>query len=113
MTTRSACPACWPMSARPCTVLMDGVATRSCITPVADVAGKKITTIEAIDAAVVHPQADQPQAAPQQQAEDEVHPEEHGAVHHVEDLEADEERSDHDEDGGRIGFGHEAREERL
>ncbi|WP_028312220.1 (2Fe-2S)-binding protein [Derxia gummosa] len=33
-----------------CTVHVDGQATRSCITPVSAVAGKKITTIEAIGA---------------------------------------------------------------
>jgi isoquinoline 1-oxidoreductase alpha subunit len=32
-----------------CTVLIDGNATRSCITPLAAVAGKDITTIEGID----------------------------------------------------------------
>lgn len=68
---------------------------------------------EAVDAAVVHPQPDQPHAGPQHQAEDKVDPEEDRAVHHVEDLEADEERGDHDEDGGCIGLGHEAREEGL
>ena len=31
-----------------CTVHVDGAATRSCITPVSSVAGKKITTIEAV-----------------------------------------------------------------
>ncbi len=31
-----------------CTVHIDGVATRSCITPISDVAGKSVTTIEAI-----------------------------------------------------------------
>ena len=31
-----------------CTVHIDGVATRSCVLPIAAVAGKKITTIEAI-----------------------------------------------------------------
>jgi isoquinoline 1-oxidoreductase alpha subunit len=31
-----------------CTVQLDGQATRSCITPVSAVAGKKVTTIEAI-----------------------------------------------------------------
>jgi isoquinoline 1-oxidoreductase alpha subunit len=31
-----------------CTVHVDGAATRSCITPVGTVAGKKITTIEAV-----------------------------------------------------------------
>ena len=33
-----------------CTVHLDGAATRSCITPVGSVAGKKITTIEAVGA---------------------------------------------------------------
>jgi aerobic-type carbon monoxide dehydrogenase small subunit (CoxS/CutS family) len=33
-----------------CTVLIDGSPTRSCITPVGDVQGKKITTIEGISA---------------------------------------------------------------
>jgi len=32
-----------------CTVLIDGVATRSCVTSVASAAGKKITTIEALE----------------------------------------------------------------
>ncbi len=32
-----------------CTVHVDGAPTRSCVTPVSAVAGKKITTIEAID----------------------------------------------------------------
>ncbi|WP_347250169.1 (2Fe-2S)-binding protein [Zoogloea sp.] len=32
-----------------CTVHVNGQPTRSCITPVSDVAGKKITTIEAVD----------------------------------------------------------------
>ena len=36
-----------------CTVHIDGVAMRSCITPVAAVAGKKITTIEAVGASKV------------------------------------------------------------
>jgi len=31
-----------------CTVHVDGAATRSCVTPVSTVAGKKITTIEAV-----------------------------------------------------------------
>jgi isoquinoline 1-oxidoreductase alpha subunit len=34
-----------------CTVLVDGVATRSCITPIDSVGGSKITTIEAIGTA--------------------------------------------------------------
>ena len=33
-----------------CTVLIDGVATRSCVTPVDSVAGAQITTIEAAEA---------------------------------------------------------------
>ncbi|OZI25181.1 (2Fe-2S)-binding protein [Bordetella genomosp. 7] len=33
-----------------CTVQADGVAIRSCVTPLAAVAGKKITTIEGVDA---------------------------------------------------------------
>ncbi|OZI19873.1 (2Fe-2S)-binding protein [Bordetella genomosp. 9] len=32
-----------------CTVMVDGVAMRSCVTPVAGMAGKQITTIEAIE----------------------------------------------------------------
>ena len=32
-----------------CTVLVDGVATRSCVTPVERVAGKQITTIEGLE----------------------------------------------------------------
>ncbi|MNF62391.1 Isoquinoline 1-oxidoreductase subunit alpha [compost metagenome] len=32
-----------------CTVQLDGQATRSCITPVSAVVGKKVTTIEAVD----------------------------------------------------------------
>lgn len=32
-----------------CTVLVDGVATRSCVTPASSVAGQSITTIEAIE----------------------------------------------------------------
>jgi isoquinoline 1-oxidoreductase alpha subunit len=31
-----------------CTVHIDGAATRSCVTPIASVAGKKVTTIEAV-----------------------------------------------------------------
>lgn len=36
-----------------CTVHVNGVATRSCVTPVSAVAGKKVTTIEAIGATKV------------------------------------------------------------
>ncbi len=38
-----------------CTVHINGEATRSCITPVSDVAGKKVTTIEGLSANVSHP----------------------------------------------------------
>lgn len=33
-----------------CTVHLDGTATRSCVTPISAAAGKKITTIEGVDA---------------------------------------------------------------
>ena len=38
-----------------CTVHVDGAATRSCVTPVSAVAGKKITTIEGLSAKNDHP----------------------------------------------------------
>ncbi|HXE74978.1 MAG TPA: (2Fe-2S)-binding protein [Candidatus Xenobia bacterium] len=38
-----------------CTVHVDGQATRSCITPVSTVEGKKITTIEALSPDLSHP----------------------------------------------------------
>lgn len=38
-----------------CTVHVDGEATRSCVTPVAAVAGRKITTIEGLSAHADHP----------------------------------------------------------
>jgi aerobic-type carbon monoxide dehydrogenase small subunit (CoxS/CutS family) len=38
-----------------CTVHVDGEATRSCITAIADVAGKRVTTIEGLGAAGLHP----------------------------------------------------------
>lgn len=38
-----------------CTVHVDGKATRSCVTPVSSVAGKKITTIEGLSATGDHP----------------------------------------------------------
>jgi isoquinoline 1-oxidoreductase subunit alpha len=38
-----------------CTVLIDGKATRTCITPVSDVAGKTILTIEGLGANELHP----------------------------------------------------------
>src|SRR5256884_7600203 len=38
-----------------CTVHINGQATRSCITPISSVAGKKITTIEGLSADGSHP----------------------------------------------------------
>ena len=38
-----------------CTVHIDGAATRSCITPISAVSGKKITTIEGLSADGTHP----------------------------------------------------------
>jgi len=38
-----------------CTVLLDGQAIRSCVTPVSDVLGKKVTTIEGLSADLSHP----------------------------------------------------------
>jgi len=38
-----------------CTVHVDGAPTRSCVTPVSAVAGKKITTIEGLSAQTDHP----------------------------------------------------------
>src|SRR3990170_1199932 len=38
-----------------CTVHVEGEATRSCVTPVSSVAGKKITTIEGLAARGRHP----------------------------------------------------------
>src|SRR5271157_840969 len=38
-----------------CTVHLDGEATRSCMTRVAEVAGKRVTTIEGLSAANSHP----------------------------------------------------------
>lgn len=39
-----------------CTVLVDGVAARSCVIPAAGVAGREITTLEGLrDGAVLHP----------------------------------------------------------
>jgi len=38
-----------------CTVHIDGLATRSCVMPVSDVAGKTITTIEALGGDTLHP----------------------------------------------------------
>jgi len=38
-----------------CTVHIDGVATRSCVTPVGDVSGKEVTTIEGLSKEGDHP----------------------------------------------------------
>jgi isoquinoline 1-oxidoreductase alpha subunit len=38
-----------------CTVHVDGDATRSCVTPIADVAGKRVTTIEGLSLDGSHP----------------------------------------------------------
>jgi isoquinoline 1-oxidoreductase subunit alpha len=38
-----------------CTVHIEGVAARSCVTPISNVAGKKITTIEGLSTAGNHP----------------------------------------------------------
>jgi len=38
-----------------CTVHIDGAATRSCITPISAVSGKKVTTIEGLSEAGSHP----------------------------------------------------------
>ncbi|KER71522.1 (2Fe-2S)-binding protein [Burkholderia cepacia] len=38
-----------------CTVHLDGVAIRSCITPVAAAAGKRVTTIEGLSTDLTHP----------------------------------------------------------
>jgi isoquinoline 1-oxidoreductase alpha subunit len=38
-----------------CTVHLDGQALRSCVTPVSEVIGRKITTIEGLDATGSHP----------------------------------------------------------
>ena len=38
-----------------CTVHLDGVATRSCVTPLAAVAGKEVTTIEGLSTDASHP----------------------------------------------------------
>ncbi|MBK8957859.1 MAG: (2Fe-2S)-binding protein [Proteobacteria bacterium] len=47
---------CGVMACGACTVLVDGVATRSCGTPLSGIASdKKITTIEGLTAAPLHP----------------------------------------------------------
>lgn len=38
-----------------CTVHVDGIATRSCVTPLSAVAGKRVTTIEGLSANADHP----------------------------------------------------------
>jgi len=44
---------CGVAACRACTVLIDGKATRSCVTPIAAVSNQKITTIEAVAASRV------------------------------------------------------------
>lgn len=38
-----------------CTVLLDGVSTRSCVTPVSTVGGQQVTTIEGLQREAAHP----------------------------------------------------------
>lgn len=38
-----------------CTVHLDGVATRSCLTPIASAAGRAVTTIEGLGTSTLHP----------------------------------------------------------
>ena len=65
---------------------------------------------KAINAPVIDPQPCQPNAAPQYQSEYQIDPEQHRAVHHVQYLEADEQRRDHDEDRRGIRLRNELRE---
>jgi hypothetical protein len=67
---------------------------------------------KAIHAPIIHPQSNDCNATPEHQPEDQVDPEQHGAVHHVEDLEADKQGSNHDEDGRDIGLCDKAGEKR-
>ena len=46
---------CGMGACRACTVLVDGVATRSCITPISAVTGSSITTIEGLSPDGAHP----------------------------------------------------------
>ena len=46
---------CGVMACGACTVHVDGVAARTCVAPVAQYEGKRITTIEALDAHSAHP----------------------------------------------------------
>lgn len=64
-----------------------------------------------IHAPVINPQADQSNTAPQHQPDHQIDPEQHRAVHHVQDLEADEQRGDDDKDRRCIGLRHEACEQ--
>jgi hypothetical protein len=67
---------------------------------------------KAINAPVVYPQANQPYTTPQHQSDDQIDPEQNRAVHHIQDLEADEQRRDNDEDGRCIRLGNEPCEQR-
>lgn len=67
---------------------------------------------EAVGPAIPDPQADDEDAAPEDEADGEIDPEEHGAVHHVKDFERDEEDEEQGDDGGYVGLRHEFVEQR-
>lgn len=48
-------PGCREGACGSCTVLIDGLPVRSCITPAASAAGKSVTTIEGLASASLHP----------------------------------------------------------
>jgi hypothetical protein len=66
---------------------------------------------EAFHASLPHPHAQDDNRAPEDEPDGHVDPKHDGAVHHVEDLERDEEYGEEREDGGDIGLGDEACEE--
>jgi len=61
---------------------------------------------------VVYPEAHDENPAPENQTQSQVYPEDDGSVHHVQDLERDEEYGEQGEDGGDIGLCDEFVEER-
>jgi hypothetical protein len=65
-----------------------------------------------INAAIPHPQAENHNGTPENEAQSHVYPEHYGAVHHVENLEREEEYDEEEEDSGDIGLCDKAREER-
>jgi hypothetical protein len=67
---------------------------------------------KSVHAPIIYPHAQHDNRAPEHEADHHIHPEHDGAVHHVEDLERDEEDGQQREDGGDIGLRYEAREER-